>query len=278
MIKLCDVPAGSRYTVSAEYKRDFINLQDSFGRLFNSMCETVKLHVQVNDLKRYLSQTFSEFEILQDAITTDDVMKTVRNESSLTDIAYFEQIANHFDLHQMKRKIDDYCKIIDSFCEHTLDNHSYVRSFRKDYHQYLLTSDKIVFQLQWRAKEKTLKDIRDVLQMGFGQLADRVQIVVIQNGSVVAVCWAPRYLMKDLARQASERVKSLTLMGVVKLTVGTEVVIEEVNIFINFRYYIDTYLRLETRSLMRTILVAGVTCTCSFSYTRLQDFSISNHT
>ena len=67
--------------------------------------------------------------------------------------------------------------------------------------------------------------------MGFGHLVDRVQIVVIKDGSVVVVCWAPRYLMEELVRQASERVHRLAEMGVVKLTVGgTEVNIEKVNL------------------------------------------------
>ena len=60
--------------------------------MFDSVCETVKSQVPVDDLKRYLCRTFSEFQILlQDAVTTDDVMEAVRNESSLTDFAYFEE-------------------------------------------------------------------------------------------------------------------------------------------------------------------------------------------
>ena len=217
--------------MSAEYKRDFIRLQGSFARMFDSMCETVRSQVPVNNLQRYLSQSFSEFEIpLQDAVTTDDVMKAVRNESSLTDFAYFEEIADHFNLQQVKRSIRNYDSILDSFCQHTLDNHSYVRSFREDYPRYILSSDKITFKLQWKAKEKTLKDIRDVLQMSFQHLADRVQIVVIGDGSVVVVCCAPRYLMEELVRLASESVHMLAEMGVVKMTVGgTEVISEKVN-------------------------------------------------
>ena len=223
-------PAGW-YAVSAVYKRDFIHLQGSFGRMFDSVCETVKSQVPVDDLKRYLCRTFSEFEIpLQDAVTTDYVMKTVRNESSLTDFAFFEEIADYFNLHRMKRAIRDYHSILDSFCQHTLDNHSYVRSFREDYPRYILSTDKITFKLQWNAKEKTLKDIRDVLQMSFQHLADRVQIVVIGDGSVVVVCCAPRYLMEELVRLASESVRKLEEMGVVMLTVGgTEVIIDRVN-------------------------------------------------
>ena len=216
--------------MSAEYKRDFIHLQGSFGKLYRSLCETVKSQVPVKALKQHLCQTFSEFEIaLQDISTVDNVMKAVRKESSLTDFAYFEQIANHFDLQQIKEKVQVYRNTLNLFCQYTLDNHTYVRSFHEDYPRYILSSDKIVFQLQWKAREKTLKDIRDVLRMSFGRLADRVQIVVIEDGSVVVVCWAPRYLMEELVRQASERVHRLAEVGVVKLTVGdTEVNIDKV--------------------------------------------------
>ena len=190
------------------------------------MCETVKSQVPVDDLKRYLCRTFSEFEILlQDAVGTDDVMETVRKRSSLTDVAYFEEIANHFNLQQIKHQIERYCRSLKIFCQ------TYVRSFLEDYPRYILSSDKIVYQLQWKANEKTLKDIRDVLRMSFGQLVDRVQIVVVEDGSVVVVCWAPRYLMEELVRQASESVHMLAEMGVVKLTIGgTEVNIEMVTI------------------------------------------------
>ena len=223
--------AGLRYTVSAEYKRDFILLQDKFGTLFRSISKAVKSQVPVDDLKEYLCENFPEFNIsLQKASTTDDVMKAVRNQSSLTDLAYCDRINERFNL-QVTQEIDSYCKTLDSTCQHTLNNHTYVRSFREDYPRYILSSDKIVFQLQWKANEKTLKDIRDVLRMSFGHLADRVQIVVIEDGSVVVVCWAPRYLMEELVRHASARVHWLAKMGVVKMTIGgTEVKIgQQVN-------------------------------------------------
>ena len=210
--------------MSVKYKRDFILLQDKFGTLFRSISKAVKSQVPVDNLKKYLCETFPEFKIsLQEASTTDDVMEAVRNQSSLTDVTYFDRIDDHFNL-QMTQEIYRYCDPLDSFCQDTLDNHSYVRSFREDYPRYILSSDKIVFQLQWKANEKTLKDIRDVLQTSFRHLADRVQIVVIEDGSVVVVCWVPRYLMEELVRHASARVHSLVKMGVVKLTIGgTEV-------------------------------------------------------
>ena len=166
-----------------------INSDDYFS---HCICKAVNCQVPVDDLKRYLSENFDEFTIpLQEASnTTDDVMKVVRNQSSLTDLAYFHRIKDNFSL-QVTQEIDKYYDTLDSFCQHTLDNHSYVRSFREDYPRYILTSDKIVFHLEWKANQKTLKNVRDVLRMSFKPLADRVQIVVIEDGSVVVVCCAP---------------------------------------------------------------------------------------
>ena len=66
--------------------------------------------------------------------------------------------------------------------------------------------------------------------MSFKKEAVYVQIVVIEDGSVVVVCCAPRYLMEELVRLASESIDTLVEMGVVKLTVGgTEVISEEVS-------------------------------------------------
>ena len=122
----------------------------------------------------------------------------------------------------MKQKIDKYRRMLNSFCRHTLDKHSYVRSFRVDTSRYILSSDKIVFKLEWEADKKTLKDVRDVLRMSFGDLTDRVQLEVIKVGSVVVICCAPQYLMKELVKIASESVDTLAEMGVIKLTVETD--------------------------------------------------------
>ena len=209
-----------------------------FGNMSDCSCKALRSHVSVANLKTFLCRRFSELVVpLQDAFTIDDVLKTLRDKSSLTDFAYFKMIAKNFNLEKMKQYVEEYRSKLNSFCQHTLNNHSYVKSFREDYPRHILSSDKIVFKLQWNANERTLKDIRDVLQMCFGQLADRVQIVVIEDGSVVVVCCAPQYLMKELVRRSSRNVHKLAEIGVVKLTVGdTEVIIKKVKMLILYIY------------------------------------------
>ena len=117
-------------------------------------------------------------------------------------IALLEEIASQFKLKKVARRIVEYHKILDKFCQHTIADHFYVKSFREDYHRYILSSNKVTFRLQWNAQEKTLKDIRNVLYKAFGYLSVRVEIVVIQDGSVVVVCSPPQHLMEELVRLA----------------------------------------------------------------------------
>ena len=208
------------------YKKDYTKLQVSFCKMFDCMCEEVEsAEVSVDTLKRYLCRTFAELkDILQNVGTVDQVMEAVRSECSLTDCSYLEEIASQFKLKNVAKRIIDYHEILDTFCQHTIADHFYVKSFREDYHRNIHSSNKVTFRLNWKAQKKTLKDIRNVLYKAFGYLSVRVEIVVIQDGSVMVVCWAPQHLMKELVRLAELKWYKLREMGVVKLTIGdTEV-------------------------------------------------------
>ena len=224
-------PGTDTYFIYTWYRRDFVRLQSRFGSMFASIMEMVKVHVPVDNLKQYLCQTFPEFkESFKDDDTVDDVMTAVRNECSLTDCSYLEEIAENFKLQKCQPAIDNYRTILRSFCQHTLAEHSYAKSFREDCSRNIISSDKITFKLMWDAEKKTLTDIRDVLQLGFEELTTRIKIVVIKAGSVVVVCWFPRNLKEQLVQIAERKnkVAQLTEIGVVSLTVGsTELIVEE---------------------------------------------------
>ena len=207
-----------------------MHLQSCFGSMFESILEMVKTHVPVDDLKQYLCQTFPEFEeSFQESDTVTDVMTAVHNDCSLTDCAYLEKIADKFKLQACQQAIDEYRSILSTFCNHTLEKHAYVKSFREDCSsRNIISSDKITFKLMWNANEKTMTDIRDVLQTAFEELATRIQIEVIKTKCVVVVCWFPQCLKKQLVEIAESNIAQLTEMGVVSLTVGsTELIVEK---------------------------------------------------
>ena len=241
------------YCVSAEYKEDFVDLQDKFGDMFDEVRKDVELHVRVDKLKQYLCDRFRELETdVQVAVTRGDVMKVVRNECTLAEYSYLKQIAKHFDLQEAKTSIEHYHSKLEDFCTHTLEEHSYAKSFCVDHPEPIrpsLNKIEITFKLEWNAKEKTLKDVRDVLRKVFRDLTDRVQIVVIKDCSLVVVCWAPQYLRKELVELAKSKLDQLKGICVVKLTVGyTELIPEKVNytwfIYINL-YVLYWYICLQ---------------------------------
>ena len=189
--------------------------------MFDKLQKDVKLHVPVDDLKQYV-RLFRELET-DAAVTTDDIMKVVHNECTLAECSYLEKIADRFDLQEAKKSIERYHSRLDDFCTRTLEEHSYAKSFCLDHPEPIVPSSnkiEITFKLEWNAKEKSLKDVRDVLRKVFRDLTDRVQIVVIKDGSVVVVCWAPQYLMTELVEPAKGKLDLLKEVGVVELTVG----------------------------------------------------------
>ena len=198
--------------------------------MFKYVQEKVKDSVSVDELKQYLCQYDGLESLLQDADTMVEVMNAVRRQSTLTDYAYIAEIAHHFGIDEAKSKIGSYRKTLDDFCQHTVQNHTYVQSFHEDRSKPIPSSNKVTFKIEWDAAKTTMNDIHGILRMAFGHLADRVEILVVREGCVLLECAAPQYLMKDLVGIASRRKTKLVAMDVVKLTIGsTEVINEQVS-------------------------------------------------
>ena len=214
--------------VSAEYKSDFEHLQNIFCNMFEEIRSNVQSQrITVEVLKQYLYR-FPELENIPDsADTIESVMTYARKKCSLTDCSYLERIACHFDLQKAKDSISNYRKTLETFCQHTLENHSYVKSFVESCPQCISSLNQITFKLEWNAKKRTLIDIHNVLRKCFGDKAAHVKIVVIKNCSIVVLCWAPHCLMAELVRQAESNLDQLIEIGVVKLTIGFEELITE---------------------------------------------------
>ena len=231
------------FYVSVEYRRDFVRLQDSFGSMFEKICNNVQSQrVPVKDLKQYLYR-FPELENIPDsADTIDSVMTYARKECSLTDCSYLESIADHFHLQESKDSVSSYRETLETFCQHTLEKHSYVKSFVEGCPRCISSLNQITFKLEWNAKEKTLNDIHDVLRKCFGDKAAHVKIVVIKNCSIVVVCWAPHYWMEELVRQAKSNLDQLIEIGVVMLTVGFAKLITEMVDVLCFSVFAVMYL------------------------------------
>ena len=223
--------SGRCYYIGDHYRKDYERLKAEFCSMFHCVQKNVKHNVSVDDLKQYLCDMFDELKSpLQDADTMDKIMNVVRRNSTLTDCSYFIGIARHFGINEAKSKIGCYEEILHDFCQRTLQNHTYVQSFCEDQSKPIPSSNKVTFKLEWDAAKTTMNDIRGILRMAFGRLADCVEILVVRDGCVLLECIAPQYLMKDLVGIASRRKNKLVAMDVVRLTIGsTEVINEQVS-------------------------------------------------
>ena len=208
------------------YREAFLEIQSKFGQLFREVCMIVEeAELSVVDLKKVLDSYPIMETPLQDANTIKEVMTVVRNNSSFINCFHLKEVADYFQLSQAREKVDAYCKLVDEFCLHKLTQHSYVRSFLEQ-PRHLLSTETITLKLEWNPDEKTLSNIQEIIRNTFKHLASHIHVVVVSEGSVTVICYAPQYLMGALVRLAQENMKVLVEDGVTYLSVGHTVVLD----------------------------------------------------
>ena len=170
-----------RSTVISEvYKEDFDRVQSRFVRLFFNTTQHIINHkVSLKNLKIFFSNVGMEIP-LQCIDTITEVMRVVQQHSSFINCTYLEEMANYFDIPEAKMNIDGYQTFVEEFCKHTLASHSYMIPFLAEPSKHL-SSETIVFKLEWSPDEKTLAGIQGLLRKTFMSLACRIHVVVVRG-------------------------------------------------------------------------------------------------
>ena len=216
-------------TVSVEYKKDFDEIQAKFAQLFYDITTMLEKapEVTLEELKKLLIFYRDLRPLLQDADTITKVMLVVEEHSSFTNCTYLKAVADNFlKAQEGQKKIDTYEEFVETFCQHTLREHSYVTSFLVDLTLQPLLAETITLKLEWNPIEKTLTDIQDTLNKTFKSLACHIHIVVVRKGCVTVICYAPQYLMGALVRLAQENMKVLVESRVIYLSMGHAVLLD----------------------------------------------------
>ena len=197
------------------------------AQLFFDITEMIEeAAVTIQRLKKRLT-FFADLRIpLQDADTITDVMKIVQQHTSFTNCTYLETVVNCVNIPAAKREIDAYYSFVEHFCQHKLQQHSYVASLLANRSKHLHYSETITFKLQWNPVEKTLADIRSTLGKTFDILANYIHVKQVKGGCVMVICYAPQYLMGALVKLAQENMKVLVESSVTYLSVGYAVVLD----------------------------------------------------
>ena len=210
------------------YRKDFDSIKRKFVSLHFQISKllTKSDHVTLDNLKELLA-FYSDLEgPLQAAETINSVMRIVQQHSSVINCSYLEFIADHFDLPDVSKKIDAYHDLVDEFCQRTIRQHSYVTTFMAEQQNHILSTQKLTLKLEWKPDDKTLADIQSLIRKTFKSLSDHVHVVVVKEGSVTVICYAPHYIMGSLVQMAKESKRMLLENSVSYLSIGYTVVLD----------------------------------------------------
>ena len=204
-------------------------MRTKLGQLFTTVLPLIENAAALPNLKRFLRWSYPELKHqIHEAELFDDVMDIVREKCSLINVACLKAIIDHCNIKEAIDHITAYQSEVDKFCEKIklqLCENENIMTYRSS----LLKCETIEFVLEWKTDEHTLKEIKDLLSKAFGSIAKQVLVKEAKEGnSVIVTCYAPRYMMDVLRKVAEKNLAVLKQMGVIKLTIGYNVIWDEI--------------------------------------------------
>ena len=202
----------------------------TFGNLIETVAPLIAKGVpSLEKLKKYLGRCFRELKPqLGKAKSFDHVMEIVENKCTIINVCCLEAIVDHYNITEAKQHITEFKTTLDAFCQKVKLSVCCKESFKRILSSHHLTCETIEFVLEWKTDEHTLNDIRDLLSKAFEDLVSNVQIKVINEGnSIVVTCYAPHHMMDILLVTANENLDLLKEMGLLKLTIGYDIIYDK---------------------------------------------------
>ena len=169
--------------------------------------------------------TFPELKPqLSIAESFNDIMYIVREKCTTINIVHLEGIVDHFNIEEAKVLITTYKSEVDKLCKEikvrVCENEDFMTGSSS-----LLKCETIEFVIEWRTDEHTLEEIRKLLWKAFGNMAKRILVNKTKEGnSIIVICYAPRYMMDVLLKEAEKNLSQLKEMGIIKLSIGYNVI------------------------------------------------------
>ena len=202
----------------------------TFGNLIVIITPLIKAVIpSLDDLKIYLRRCFQELRPqLSIAKSFDDVMDLVQDKCTIINICCLEAVVNHYNITEAKSHIKEFKKAVDTFSETVKVSICLKKSFKLISRSHHLICETIEFILEWEVDEYTLKHIKDMLSKAFEDMAESVQVRTIKEGrSIIVACYAPCNMMNILLVTAKENLGLLKEMGLLKLTIGYDIIYDK---------------------------------------------------
>ena len=226
------------FHISPNYQREFDEMRGRFGRFFDNITSLIKSAVFPSSFmlvkkikassclrrfKRFLGRTFEELKPqLGIARSFHDVMDVVKKKCTIINISCLETIISHYSIDQAMELVTAYHIDIEKFCNKVKVNLMTLMT------NPILKCETIEFTLAWKTDEHTLKEIRNVLSVLFGDNGKRVIVGELREGnSIIVTCYAPRHIVDILLIEAKKNVNLVKEMELIKLTIGYHTVWEQ---------------------------------------------------
>ena len=196
--------------------------------IFTRQIHTVAPLIET-DFKLYLWRCFPDLRPqLSIAKSFDDVMDLVQDKCTIINICCLEFVVNHYKITEAKSLIKEFKMTVDTFCENVKVSICLKQNFKLVSHSHHLICETIEFVLEWEVDKYTLNHIKDLLSKAFEDMAESVQVRVINEGnSIIVTCYAPHHMMDILLVATKKNFGLLKEMGLLKLTIGYYIIYDK---------------------------------------------------
>ena len=211
--------------MSPIYRDSFDRIRTELGKLIITVAPLIESAVTLKELKTFLRMSYPELNPqLSIAESFDDIMDIVRGKCTPISIACLESIIDHYDIQEAKAHITAYQSQVDKLCKEIKLRVCEHEDFMTG-QSFPLKCETIEFVVEWKTDEHTLEEIKELLWKAFGDMAQRILVKKArESNSIVVTCYAPRYMMDVLLKEAEKNITQLKQMGIIKLSIGYNVV------------------------------------------------------
>lgn len=217
--------------VDEHVHKDFTAMQGKLGGLVRRVKKVVENAVTLEELQEYLtySYIYMKDEIAK-TTSFKEVFYVVRRYCSLTNYTILCAIAYEFQLDQVHDLIKKY-KTEEGLYKRKILDEQFALELQKEaklLRENPQISETIQIKLDWdNVDNATVGEFCSVLRDTFTNMARYIHLHDVRPGCIHCTCFAPAVLMEALRKLAQEKVTSLRKMGVVLLTIGGKVILDE---------------------------------------------------
>lgn len=215
--------------------RDFSRLKGRFGTLMRHAKRCIlDKPVDVSDLKeqlRYSHQYQISRESLREARSTEEVFDDIVSPMcSVVNYSLLPSLATELKVPKIHEEIADYEMDEEKFDANLLKQ-DFAIALKEELCRHQSSSSQlpvteIILKVEWAEHKATLKEFRGLIRRVFPGLFRWINLDMVNEGCISFTCSASKGLESALVELAKEQVEEARQAGVIKLVVGSEVILD----------------------------------------------------